>query len=188
MFEETANLTNHFLIAMPNLPDPHFFQTVTFICMHNEEGAMGIIINRPLSVELGDVLGHMKIEPALPDIGTTRIYEGGPVQRERGFVLHRPIGKWETMITVGTDIGVTVSRDILESIAKGEGPPEMLIALGYAGWTAGQLEEEMASNTWLSVPADADIIFNTPAEKRWQTAAKRLGVDLHLLSMQAGHG
>ncbi len=185
---ETTNLTNHFLIAMPNLCDPNFFHTVTYICMHNEEGAMGIVINRPMDVDLGDVLEHMEIEADDPRANRLPIFEGGPVQRERGFVIHQPAGQWDAMLTISEDLGITTSRDILNAIANGRGPNKVLIALGYAGWGAGQLEQEMAENAWLSTPADQHIIFNTPPEQRWQAAASRLGVDLTLLSSDAGHG
>ncbi len=185
---ETTYLTHHFLIAMPNLLDPHFFQTVTYICMHNEDGAMGIVINRPMNVELGEVLEHMNIETTDSAITTLPIFEGGPVQRERGFVIHQPIGQWDAMLTVAESLGITTSRDILNAIARGEGPQKIFIALGYAGWSPGQLERELAENAWLSTPADTRIIFEVPPEKRWQAAARHLGVDLTLLSSEAGHG
>jgi len=185
---ETTYLTNHFLIAMPNLGDPNFFHTVTYVCMHNEEGAMGIIINRPTNVELGDILKHMGIDTKENKITKLSVYDGGPVQRERGFVIHRPVGNWEAMLTLDENIAITTSRDILTAIAHDDGPDEVLVALGYAGWSAGQLEKELVDNAWLSIPADADIIFNTPFNRRWQAAADRLGVDLTLLSSEAGHG
>lgn len=187
---ETTYLTNHFLIAMPNLADPDFYQTVTYVCMHNEDGAMGIIINRPMDIDLGEVLEHMEIEVEDPVAARMAIFEGGPVQRERGFVLHRPIGQWDAMINLDQshDIGITVSRDILDAIAQGHGPNEVLIALGYAGWNAGQLEQELANNAWLSTPASSRILFHTPPEQRWQAAASQLGVDLTLISSDAGHG
>lgn len=185
---ETTYLTNHFLIAMPTLADPNFYRTVTYICMHNEDGAMGIVINRPMNVELGDVLEHMKI--GLDDHKARHIpvFEGGPVQRERGFVIHQPVGKWDAMLTIDDNLGITTSRDILGAIAKGEGPQDVFVALGYAGWGAGQLEREMADNAWLSTPANTDIIFHIPPNRRWQAAANQLGIDLRLLSSHAGHG
>jgi len=184
---QPTNLTNHFLIAMPNLPDPNFFRTVTYLCMHNEDGAMGIVINRPLNVELGEVLKHMEIKAEDPKALQLPIFEGGPVQRERGFVIHQPAGQWDAMLTISDDLGITTSRDILNAIAGGRGPQKVLIALGYAGWAAGQLEQEMAANAWLSVPADNQILFNISPDKRWQAAASRLGIDLTLLSSEAGH-
>ncbi len=184
---ETTYLTNHFLIAMPNLMDPNFFHSVTYICMHNEDGAMGIIINRPMNVDLGDILEHMEIESTNLVANRLPIFAGGPVQRERGFVIHQPNEQWDAMLTIEDNIAVTTSRDILSALATGKGPEQVLVALGYAGWAPGQLEQEMVENAWLSIPADFDIIFDTPPEKRWETAAKRLGVDLTLLSSEAGH-
>jgi putative transcriptional regulator len=180
-------LGNHFLIAMPGLADPNFFHTVTYLYEHNAEGALGIVINRPLNLTLREILQHMDLEPATTAIGDQPIYLGGPVQQERGFVLHRPLGDWEATLQVSEDIGVTSSRDILTAIAAGQGPEQSLIALGYAGWGAGQLEQEMATNTWLSGPADRRIVFDLPHEQRWEAAAAKLGVDLNLLSGEAGH-
>lgn len=180
-------LGNHFLIAMPALADPNFFHTVTYLCEHNADGALGIVINRPMNLNLRELLQHMDLEPVNDDIGNQPIYLGGPVQQERGFVLHRPLGEWEATLKVSDHIGITSSRDILGAIAAGEGPEDSLIALGYAGWGAGQLEQEMAANAWLSGPADEHIVFDLPHEKRWEAAAASLGVDLNLLSMDAGH-
>lgn len=180
-------LGNHFLIAMPGLVDPNFFHTVTYLCEHNPEGALGIVINRPLNLTLREILQHMDLEPATAAIGDQPVYLGGPVQQERGFVLHRPLGDWEATLKVSGDIGVTSSRDILMAIAAGQGPQHSLIALGYAGWGAGQLEQEIGANAWLSGPADERIVFDLPHEQRWEAAAARLGVDLNLLSGEAGH-
>lgn len=185
--DDPVSLTNHFLIAMPGLADANFTHTVTYICEHSEQGAMGIIINRPMEITLGQVLEHMEIEPgACPDVDRP-VYSGGPVQPEHGFVIHTPIGEWDASLTVTDAIAVTTSRDVLTAIARGEGPEEYLIALGYAGWGEGQLEQEMAQNAWLSGPADPRILFRTPAEQCWQEAARLLGVDLNLLSNEAGH-
>lgn len=184
---ETASLRNHFLIAMPQLADPHFSHTVTYICEHNAEGALGIVINRPLEISLGDVLQHMRIQPAEYVDTAAPIYGGGPVQTERGFVLHRPVGAWTSTLAVTEDIALTTSRDILSAIGHGEGPKDFLLALGYAGWGAGQLEEEMAQNAWLSGPADPAILFELPVEERWGAAAALIGVDLTLLSSETGH-
>ncbi|RKZ41408.1 MAG: YqgE/AlgH family protein [Gammaproteobacteria bacterium] len=184
---ETTYLTNHFLIAMPNLDDPHFSKTVTYICMHNQEGAMGIVINRPMNIALGDVLGQMNINSNDSRANNLPLFDGGPVQPERGFVIHQPLGQWESMMTLDDNLGMTTSRDIIGAIANGQGPQDAIIALGYAGWRAGQLEKEIISNTWLSVPVDNQIIFQTPPEQRWQAAASCIGVDLTLLSCQPGH-
>jgi putative transcriptional regulator len=185
-----VNFTNHFLIAMPDLADPNFYHTVTYVCAHNQDGAMGIVINRPMDLDLGEVLDHMQIETTSSGDMSRHlpIYQGGPVQPERGFVLHQPPGKWDAMLMVTPQLGVTTSRDILTAIASGKGPSRLLVALGYAGWTAGQLEKEMAENAWLSAPADVSIMFDVPAERRWQAAAAGMGIDLNLLSTQAGHG
>jgi putative transcriptional regulator len=184
---DTDFLGNHFLIAMPGLADPNFFHTVTYLCEHNPEGALGIVINRPLSLNLREILQHMDLEPVSEVIGDQPIYLGGPVQPERGFVLHRPLGDWEATLKVSDDIGVTSSRDILMAIATGQGPRHSLIALGYAGWGAGQLEREIAANAWLAGPADERIVFDLPHEQRWEAAAAKLGVDLNLLTGEAGH-
>jgi putative transcriptional regulator len=184
----STNLTNQFLIAMPGLQDPNFFQTVTYIFAHNdEEGAMGIVINRPLNIALGDVLMQMDMKPSNKQIENTIIYQGGPVQIDRGFVLHQPDSAWEASFVINDQIGVTTSRDILQAIAEGRGPGSSLIALGYAGWAAGQLEREIMENVWLSGPAEADIIFNTPYEKRWESSAALLGIEIDKISSDIGH-
>ncbi|PKM43678.1 MAG: YqgE/AlgH family protein [Gammaproteobacteria bacterium HGW-Gammaproteobacteria-1] len=184
---ETSYLRNHFLIAMPTLADPNFAHTVTYICEHNAEGALGIVINRPMSITLGDVLQHMQIQPgALVDTDTA-IFTGGPVQPERGFVLHRPAGAWTSSLGITDDIALTTSRDIMTAIGHGEGPQQFLLALGYAGWGAGQLEQEIVDNAWLSGPADPAILFDLPVEERWAAAAALIGVDLTLLSSETGH-
>lgn len=183
----SENFTNQFLIAMPNLADPNFFQSVTYICDHSEQGALGIVINHVMDLELGELLDHLKMEVSAPESRHLPLYNGGPVQVERGFVLHQPLGDWESTLPVTDDLGLTTSRDILAAIARGEGPERVLVALGYAGWGAGQLEQEMAENAWLSCPADTRIIFELPAEQRWRAAAARLGIDLDLLAGDAGH-
>ncbi len=181
------DLTNHFLIAMPTLVDPNFEATVTYMCAHSEEGAMGIVINRPLEIELGDVLEQMELASGDPDIVSRPIYQGGPVHQDRGFVIHRPAKEWNSTITITADVGISTSRDILEAISAGDGPNDAFIALGYAGWGAGQIEHEMAQNAWLSGPADLEIIFQTPVDKRWQRAADLIGIDLASISHDIGH-
>ncbi|WP_092996826.1 YqgE/AlgH family protein [Thiohalomonas denitrificans] len=184
---ETSCLTNHFLIAMPALADPNFSHTVTYICEHNQKGAMGIVINRPSGLTLGEVLEHMDIE-ASPRVDLQMpVFEGGPVEPEHGFVVHAPVGAWDSSLKVTDEIAVTTSRDVLSAIAHGEGPKRHLFALGYAGWGAGQLEEEIANNAWLSGPADPPTLFETAPEQRWAAAAALLGVDVNLLSSQIGH-
>ena len=183
----TVSLSNHFLIAMPTLDDPNFHHTTTYICEHNEDGALGVVINRPLEMQLGDILSYMDIHPASDGIAAQKVYMGGPVQSDRGFVLHEPSGDWEATLQVTETIGITSSRDILAAIAEGKGPDHAIVTLGYAGWGAGQLEEELAANTWLSGPASSTIVFETPSEERWMAAAALLGIDLNLLSGDAGH-
>ncbi len=181
------NLTNQFLIAMPALADPNFSRTVTYLCAHTDEGAMGIVINRPLNLNLAEVLDHMEIKNANPGIQAMPVMQGGPVQRERGFVLHAPVGQWDSVLKVSEEIGVATSRDILTAVAEGRGPDRTLVALGYAGWDAGQLEREVSENAWLCGPADCGIIFDAPYEERWDRAARLMGVDPDRLSGEAGH-
>ncbi|MCP4995421.1 MAG: YqgE/AlgH family protein [Gammaproteobacteria bacterium] len=180
-------LSNQFLIAMPALADPNFSQTVTYLCEHDSAGALGIVINRPLNLSLGDLLEHLKITVTQPEIVDQMIYSGGPVQPEQGFVIHTPLGHWDATLRVTDHIGITTSRDILQALAQGEGPDQILIALGYAGWGAGQLEREMTENAWLSGPSDPHVVFKTANEQRWAAAAALLGVDLSLLSAEVGH-
>ncbi|MGR8946552.1 MAG: YqgE/AlgH family protein [Gammaproteobacteria bacterium] len=184
---DNFNLTNHFLIAMPTLEDPNFARTVTFICLHNDDGALGIVINRPLAVNLAEVFEQMDINCTAPATNAQEIYEGGPVNRDRGFILHRPVGEWASSIQVTPQIAVSTSRDILQAIGVGEGPVDSLVALGYAGWGAGQLEFEMSENAWLSGPAHEEIIFEVPANERWRLAAAAMGVDIDVLSGDIGH-
>ncbi|MEA3278409.1 MAG: YqgE/AlgH family protein [Pseudomonadota bacterium] len=183
----STTLTNHFLIAMPGLQDPNFSRTVTYVCEHTEQGTMGIVINRPMDIRLGEVLTQLDIASPDQQVLDTLVYQGGPVQPDRGFVLHSTETRFDSTLSITAEISVTTSRDVLEAIAEGKGPHRKLIALGYAGWSGGQLEEEMSANAWLSGPADVDILFGMPAEARWQAAAHLLGVDMNLLSGEAGH-
>ena len=185
--EPGSNLTNHFLIAMPALNDPNFFHTVTYICEHSDKGAMGIVINRPLEMQLSDIFEHMSITQTSDAHAAQPVYNGGPVEEDRGFVLHEFSTNWDSTLKITDSLAITTSRDILEAIAEDRGPSQSLIALGYAGWGDGQLEQEMADNAWLSCPADPEILFDLPAEQRWEAAARIIGVDLNLLSSTAGH-
>lgn len=187
MIEKEYDLTDHFLIAMPGMADSFFAKTVTYLCQHNEDGALGIIINRPSELTLNDIMQQMDIVPMDAELGNTPIYFGGPVQPERGFVLHEPSGEWDSTLNVSDTIQLTTSRDILEAISQGLGPKHVLIALGYAGWGKGQLEREMVENSWLSHPADRSILFEYPSAQRWKASAKLMGIDISLLSTQAGH-
>ncbi len=183
----TTSLTNHFLIAMPGLQDPNFSRTVTYICEHTDQGAMGIVINRPTEVTLGELLTQLDIPTRLTAVRKVPVYQGGPVQTDCGFVLHTAGPSFDSTLNITDAISVTTSRDVLEAIAGGEGPRQTLIALGYAVWGGGQLEQELSANAWLSGPADDHIIFRLAADARWLAAAKLLGIDMNLLSGEAGH-
>ncbi len=187
MLQATENLTNHFLIAMPGMADPFFSRTVTYLCQHNEEGALGIIINRPSELTLKDLMEQLEIELDDAALGQTPVYFGGPVQPERGFVLHEPAGEWNSTLKITEGLWLTTSKDILEAISQGRGPRKILLAMGYAGWGKGQLEEEIVQNAWLNAEAETSIIFNRPAANRWKEAAQLMGVDISLLTTQAGH-
>jgi len=188
---ETTCLTNQFLIAMPNIADPEFFHTVSYICNHDDEGAMGVTINRPLDVGLGELLEHLNMPTDDIEIANIPVYAGGPVQTDRGFVLHRTQQtkntEWDATMVVTDSISLTMSQDIIEAIALNEGPQDYLVMLGYAGWTEGQLEQELLDNAWLSGIADPKIIFETHSEQQWTHAAKYLGVELGLMSTDIGH-
>ncbi len=180
-------LRDHFLLAMPSLSEGIFSHSITYICEHGESGAMGIVINQPLDLSVEEIFEHLQIEPRR-DYSDVPVMAGGPVQIDHGFVLHRNNHpNWEACLKVTDDITLTTSRDILRAIANDEGPEEYLIALGYAGWSAGQLEQELAENSWLTLPADSDIIFSTPHEQRLGAAAASLGIDMNLISGEAGH-
>ena len=182
-----GSLTNHLLIAMPSLADPNFSQTVALICEHTDKGALGIVLNKPLPMKLSDVLSQMKLEATSEIIAAQPVLRGGPVHTDRGFVLHRPGGKWDHTHKVSDTIQVTTSRDVLAAMARGEGPSDAFIALGYANWDSGQLEREMRENAWLTVPVDAKVVFNLPFEKRWAGAWQLLGIEPDRLSPVAGH-
>ncbi|NLY58038.1 MAG: YqgE/AlgH family protein [Gammaproteobacteria bacterium] len=180
-------LKHHFLIAMPHMEDPRFAHTLIYLCEHNAEGAMGLVINRPSGLNLGDVLEQTAPQLSVPlELSERIVFTGGPVQSERGFVLHRGPQHWESSLDLGP-LQLTTSRDILIDMTRGQGPDESFVALGYAGWEAGQLEQELVDNVWLSCPADYHILFELDAEQRLDAAARSLGIDLNLLTSQAGH-
>jgi len=183
----TAYLTNQFLIAMPGMDDPNFAQAVTLICEHNERGALGIVVNKPLPMSLADVFEQLGLDCARSPLTEQSVLRGGPVQTDRGFVLHTPGRLWDSSLPFSERMHLTTSRDILDALALGSGPEHAVVALGYAGWEAGQLEDEMARNAWLTVPADERLIFETPIEERWHAAGRLLGVNLLHLSSDAGH-
>ena len=182
-----ANLTNHFLIAMPNMVDPNFSRSLTYICEHNDRGALGLVVNRPGEITLGTLLGQADITLDNDEWKSVPVYKGGPVQTDRGFVLHRPVGSWQSTLAVNDVAGLTTSRDVLLSMVAGKGPEKMLVAIGYAGWAAGQLEQEIKQNGWLTVEADLDVVFNMPPEARLNAAMGLLGISFANLSDQAGH-
>ena len=181
------SLQDHFLIAMPAMGDPNFNETVTYLCKHDAAGALGIVVNRPTEMELGEVFKQLMLETRDPERAAKPVLAGGPVARDRGFVLHQSSIGFESTLSAGNDIRVTVSPDILAALARGDGPDPAIVALGYAGWAAGQLEAELAANAWLCVPADPAIVFETPFEQRWAAAVGLLGVDIHQIATYVGH-
>lgn len=183
----TVNLTHHFLIAMPSMADPNFAHTLTFVCEHNPDGALGLVVNRPIDMTLSALFEQIEVPLADRRLRETPVLFGGPVQVDRGFVLHRPLGNWQSTLAVSDDLGLTTSKDILEAAARGEGPDHMIVSLGYAGWSAGQLEQELAANAWLTVEADPEVLFGTRAEERLPAAMRLLGIDFSQLSDGAGH-
>ena len=183
----SINLTHHFLIAMPNMADPYFSRTLTYICEHNDQGALGLVVNRPIDMTLQALFERLSLTLRDGYLATAPIYFGGPVQTDRGFVLHEPAGNWQSTLRVRDVIGLTTSKDILEAVGRGEGPKRMLVTLGYAGWSPGQLEHELSQNAWLTVEARDAIIFDTPAEERLPAAMELLGVDYARLQDEAGH-
>ena len=172
---------------MPGMADPNFARTLTYVCEHNEGGALGLIVNRPLEMTVTTLLERVNISLERYGLEGMPIYFGGPVQTDRGFVLHRPVGHWQATLTIHGDIGLTSSRDILQSLASCGEPADILVTLGYAGWAAGQLEWELSQNAWLTVLADPEVIFGLPPEERLPAAMQLLGIDFARLSDVAGH-
>jgi putative transcriptional regulator len=182
-----VNLTHHFLIAMPNMADPHFAGSLTYICEHNEQGALGVVVNRPIDLTLKALFEQIEIPLDDQQRGAMPVYFGGPVQVDRGFVLHRPPGTWQSTLSVNGEVALTTSRDVLQAVGDGSGPEQILVSLGYAGWAPGQLEQEISQNAWLTVAAKADVIFNVPPEGRLAAAMDLLGIDPTRLSDEVGH-
>jgi len=186
-----TNLRGQLLIAMPGLLDPNFVHSVVYICQHSEEGAMGITINRPLGMPLSQVFEQLDLDYSPPN-GTQTLLCGGPVEEQQGFVLH-PLAerKWQATAPISDDIYLTTSRDIIDDMACDQGPDATLVALGYAGWVGGQLEQELLDNAWLTVPPDTkllpQLLFDTPLEERADVAAASIGINLSQLSNSAGH-
>ena len=183
--QQANNLRNHLLIAMPGLKDPLFEGAVVYICEHNEEGAMGLVINKEMPVELHDVCEQLEIPYELTTNST--ILNGGPVSQEHGFILHRQSGAWDSTFSVSKDSHLTSSKEILKAIAAGNGPDHYKITLGYAGWDKEQLEEELGSNAWLTIEATPELLFETDVNDIYQNSLAKLGVSLQFLSSQKGH-
>ena len=185
------NLTNQFLIAMPGMVDGNFAGTVVYLCEHNDKGALGLVINRPIDINLKHLFEKVDLSLDRSDLAERPVYLGGPVQTERGFVLHESLddegGHYNSTLKIEGGLEMTTSRDVLEALSNGAGPRKVLITLGYSGWTAGQLEEEISRNGWLNVDADPDVIFDTPVEQRYDKALSLLGIDRNFLMGEAGH-
>lgn len=184
---DQVNLTDHFLIAMPAMADPYFSQSLVYVCEHSENGALGIIVNRPIDMNLAALFEKIDLKLEHPGLANLPVYFGGPVQLDRGFVLHRPVGQWQSTLAVNGNVGLTSSRDVLVAVGTAGEPSEVIVTLGYAGWGAGQLEDELAQNAWLTVPARPDILFEMPPEDRLPAAMQKLGVSFSQLSDVAGH-
>src|SRR6476469_4500913 len=181
------SLANQLLIALPTLADSPFERSVALVCQHDGEGAMGVVVNRPSEYTLGEVFQQMGIDSSDERLCAQAVLAGGPVHPERGFVLHDGSREWDSSLAVGDDLYVTTSRDVLEAMARGEGPRRVTVALGCAGWGAGQLESELVDNSWLTAPADFELLFALPLASRWQAAAGRIGVDMTRMADYSGH-
>lgn len=184
---KSVDFTRHFLMAMPGSVSGDLAGTVIYVCEHSERGALGLVINRPTDLTLASLLEKVEVETTSLEVSKVPVYFGGPVQTDRGFVLHKPVFEYSSSIRLSRDMALTTSRDVLQAIAKGEGPDEILVTLGYAGWGAGQLEQEMAQNAWLSVYAKDEVIFETVPELRYPAAMRLLGIDPVMLAGSAGH-
>jgi putative transcriptional regulator len=184
---ETVNLTHHFLIAMPAMMDPHFANSLTYVCEHSKDGALGIVVNKPIDMTLSTLFEQIDIPLDDAGLQESPVHFGGPVQVDRGFVLHRPLGNWQSTLAISDELGLTTSKDVLEAVGRGEGPKELLVSLGYAGWSAGQLEQELAQNAWLTVVADPHLLLGLPAEDRLPAAVRLRGSVFSRLSDDVGH-
>jgi len=192
MSGDAINLTNQFLIAMPGMADDNFARTVVYLCEHSKNGALGLVINRPTDITLKSLFEKVELSLDREELAQQPVFFGGPVQTERGFVLHEKSGMEQspytsTLAIAGGDLEMTTSKDVLEALSNGAGPRRLMVTLGYSGWSAGQLEEEIGRNGWLTVNADPQVIFDTPVEERYQRALSLLGFDPLMLSQEAGH-
>ncbi|MDD3952123.1 MAG: YqgE/AlgH family protein [Desulfobacterales bacterium] len=186
-FSGNSRFKGQFLIAMPGLSDPNFYRSVTCVCEHTSEGALGIVVNRIASrISAKDIFAELNLEPVAQMISSP-VYLGGPVHAHEIFILHGPPFQWRGMLMITPTLALSNTRDIIESLALGIGPKAFMIALGCAGWGAGQLEEEIRSNSWLTCPMDEDILFHAKADRKWEAAVKKMGIDPVLLSDTAGH-
>ncbi|MCC7151583.1 MAG: YqgE/AlgH family protein [Rubrivivax sp.] len=185
------DLTNQFLIAMPGMADDNFAGSVVYLCEHNEQGALGLVINKPIDIKLKNLFEKVELPLARAELAEQPVFYGGPVRTERGFVLHEKLGEGQSPYTstmsVPGGLEMTTSKDVLEALSTGAGPRRVLVTLGCSGWSAGQLEDELGRNGWLTVDADPVIIFDTPIEQRYERAVSLLGFDPHMLSNEAGH-
>jgi len=185
--DTVSSLKHHFLVAMPNLGGGSFAGSVVYVCEHSADGAMGLIINQQLDITVKAIFDQLQLQYESQH-GDYRVFDGGPIQQDRGFILHRTCDQqWESTVSIGGDISLSASKDILSDIALGTGPKDSLITLGYSSWSAGQLEEELKQNSWLTVPANSAIIFNTNCAQRAEAAASSIGLDLHMLALDSGH-
>jgi putative transcriptional regulator len=191
MSKGRMNLSNQFLIAMPGMGDDNFTGAVIYLCEHTENGALGLVINKPIDIKLKNLFAKVELSLDSPALADQPVYFGGPVQTERGFVLHERIGDahspYSSTLSIPGGLEMTTSKDVLEALSAGAGPKRLLVTLGYSGWAAGQLEEELGRNGWLTVDATPDIIFDTPVEQRYDRAVALLGFDPRMLSQEAGH-
>jgi putative transcriptional regulator len=195
--DSATNLTNQFLIAMPGMADDNFAGSVVYLCEHTERGALGLVINKPSDIKLGTLFEKVELTLDRAELAEQPVYIGGPVQTERGFVLHEPVepaegdggeSPYNSSLQVPGGLSMTTSKDVLEALASGNGPKRVLVTLGYSGWSAGQLEDEIARNGWITVDAEPAVIFDTPTEQRYERALSLLGIDARMLSSEAGHG
>lgn len=192
--DSPINLTHHFLIAMPGLEDESFARSVVYLCEHSARGALGLVINKPSDISLRNLFEKVDLPLTREDLATTPVFQGGPVQTERGFVLHEPMladapeqSVYASTMTIPGGLEMTTSKDVLEAMSTGAGPRKVLVSLGYAAWGEGQLESELAENSWLTVGADPSVIFDTPVEQRYDRALGLLGLQSWMLSPEAGH-
>ncbi|HRD70490.1 MAG TPA: YqgE/AlgH family protein [Legionella sp.] len=180
-------LANHLLIAMPSLNDPNFERTVIYICEHHDQGSVGLIINRPMQFPMSIVFEQLKIEPLRKEHNAMPLLFGGPIQPERGFVIHKQTGGWRSSLFLQDEVTVTTSNDIIRAIAVDSGPKDVLVTLGYSGWTDHQLEQEVMDNVWLVCPYKSEIMYDVPFEDRWEYAGTTLGIKMSQLTSSAGH-